>query len=164
MMFWIAIGVVFILAILVSIGHSDEYGWAVGSFLLTFVFGSLAAVLLVTVLFSAFPYTPIVVSSSTQTLTTLNTSTASQGTFFLGTGTVEGESVINYVTNENGVYRVQSVDADQATILTDSGEPTVIINVTQRENTAILPFRLPTLDTYEFHIPEGSITANYEVG
>lgn len=86
--------------------------------------------------------------------------TETEGLFALFGGYIDGNQVFNYYTDNNGVKRLESVDADEATIIEDSKVP--YVNVTCEKTQSSDWFVILNYDEcygpYEFHVPEGSIS------
>lgn len=104
------------------------------------------------------------VSESQSELLTLQDSTGTGGSFFLGTGTVDEEaSFFYYEKLERGAH-LTSIDADQAIIIEeDIDKPYLEVLVGKSDNTLWLVDFLAEKHAYEFHIPKGSIVTNYSL-
>ena len=94
-------------------------------------------------------------------LANLHDDTLTEGFFFLGTGSINEERCVFYRYEEDGGWKLDSVEADLA-----------IIYEEERSDGELIIYK-PTLlswfwsiyydDRYEFYIPEGSIIREYEV-
>lgn len=130
--------------------------------LLTPVLGPVVGSLLFTSV-PAYMGTPYIESSTSYTLTALQTSSQSSGRYFLGTGSNGSSRTLNYILNDNGAYTVDSVNANRARIFQDSTEPTLFINEVKSRNTVLVPWSFGSFEYYEFHIPEDSILSDYTI-
>lgn len=78
------------------------------------------------------------------------------GSWSLFGGSIDSEPSFSYYSNDNGVKRLESIEADDVLIIEDSPEPYML----ERDYTSELRFwgstYAPSTVT-EFHIPEGSI-------
>lgn len=103
------------------------------------------------------------------TLTALETGNQTSGTFFLGSGRLDGTPVFSYLyQDKNGGYRLDTKRASNSVVYEDDSEkPRLEIDVyTTTPNPWIAPF-LPLGETNKgenkFYVPEGSVLSNYQV-
>ena len=87
------------------------------------------------------------------------------GTIFASYGYMEGERVISYISRaEDGGVTVGFEDADDSTIYEGEEDPHMITQYWTKENRWFWPFgSVATGESYEFHIPTGTIVDGYEV-
>lgn len=98
-------------------------------------------------------------------LLALSDTTGPSGSFFLGTGSVNEEaSFFYYEKLERGAH-LTHVDADDAIIIEESDldEPYVDVLVQHSNNTFWFSDFIAEDESYEFHIPKGSIATNYSL-
>jgi ABC-type multidrug transport system fused ATPase/permease subunit len=88
-----------------------------------------------------------------------------EGHFFLGTGTVDGKRVINYVAqHEDGYVTVEQVDARNAYIYEDeSSNPTVTAHHWRASEWWLSLWPTDRGTNYSFHVPPGSVLENYTI-
>lgn len=169
MVFWILIGLVVAVMVGVGIYTSVQY-WAEASdvFLncaMAFVLGGAAAFIVgvVLVIMPVFPLTQT--TEESVDLAALGSGSEVDGrSYFLGGGYVNEERVLNYVSSEDGAYRLDSARAYNSVIYQDEEKsPRVIVREWEGQNPWIFPFAVNSATTYEFHIPDGSILENYTI-
>lgn len=98
------------------------------------------------------------------TIRALANNSGIEGSFFLGSGYIEGKQVFNYITEDgNGAIRLQSMDAAQATIFEDTNNAHLRVIKTVRSIPGVVPWDIGSTMHYDFHIPKGSIIQNYKV-
>lgn len=98
------------------------------------------------------------------TIRALANNSGIEGSFFLGSGYIEGKQVFNYITEDgNGAIRLQSMDAAQATIFEDTNNAHLRVIKTVRSIPSVVPWDIGSTMHYDFHIPKGSIIQNYKV-
>ena len=139
-----------------------DVGWAFAVVAMVLVLGGLFAVVLPLSITAQFAGTSRV--STDFPLRALAVGDGIQGQFFLGSGSVDGERVLNYVVQRDGYATLEQVDADKALIF--EGEGTPHVESTERVLDAwwAAPFPLIGMTTgYQFHIPAGSIIESYSV-
>lgn len=173
MLFYILLAVIVVTVLSITIYYWVDSGdfvdciafFFVVGFIGTIIFASLGGVVFGTI---ATDNSTIVTTSRTDTpLTALNTGSEVSGRFFLGSGRIDSDSVFSYIyeTPEGG-YRLDSVYVDQATVYADEETNPYMTTITweRKPDTFWAPFTLYGVsDTYEFHIPQGSILVDYTV-
>lgn len=87
-----------------------------------------------------------------------------RGAFFVATGYVDEEPVFKYIRSEGEGNVLRSMNADNAVIYEQDGEPRVDVYTWYGEDQFWIPWRQYVGDTANFFVPEGSITAGYEIG
>jgi hypothetical protein len=98
-------------------------------------------------------------SYTIQPLYNLETSTGINGTFFLGSGTINNEAVYYYYqSNTDGTYSLLNQSASHSVIREVSGTPEIR---KYQVTTTYLLFVGVAPDKYEFDIPAGSILQGY---
>lgn len=97
-------------------------------------------------------------------LATLNDGSGVQGSFFLGSGTINSTAVFMYYTNDNGVYRLNHVDADYATVTYTDGPPRLLYHNTKSGNHFwALDWFGDDYTQYEFQVPAGSVKQSFNL-
>lgn len=98
-------------------------------------------------------------------LATLNDGSGVSGRFFLGSGTIDSTAVFMYYTEDNGVYTLQHVDADYATVTYTDGPPEIVYHNKKTGNEFWVAnwqeFSEPT--HYEFRVPRGSVKSSFNL-
>lgn len=94
-----------------------------------------------------------------------------QGSFFLGSGSVDGEpAFMYYEVDENGAARLKDVDADRASVVETDGTPRVVQECDDfRDVPEFLTFPINMFTDggidcygdYTFYVPKGSIRDGY---
>lgn len=88
---------------------------------------------------------------------------ATEGSFFLGSGHVDGELKYFYVEKTDIGYTVKHVDADQTYIKYTSDRCHIERYTYTYNNWLVNLIAVPLTDRYIIYIPEGSIVNNYTV-
>ncbi len=105
--------------------------------------------------------------TNTETLQALAVDSSVSGHFFLGSGTVDGKRVLNYITvksDDTGTYsEVKQIKATDVRIYQDSDEPRLDTRNTYFSNPAVWPGEYPAGTDYFFHVPAGSILEDYTI-
>lgn len=102
-------------------------------------------------------------TSETHELRALSSSSTAQGSFFLGTGYVDGERTLNYIAQEEGWARLGEASADSARVFEDSSTPTVTEYTYLSSNGWAVPWTFAVGRAWDFHVPAGSILENYTI-
>lgn len=98
----------------------------------------------------------------TRNLEVLNDGSSLGGDFFLGTGSIGDRPEYTFYYEENGLYRLDQVYADEASIQYHEGDPVIIETVNQETDAFINHFSIHfSKSEYLFKIPKGSIKTNY---
>lgn len=91
------------------------------------------------------------------------------GRFFLGSGTVGAEERFTYykakggtTLDGKGIYTLESQPAKLSTVQFTDGRPKVVTKHMNGGNFWLAPWPNYS-ETYEFHVPEGSIVQNYQL-
>lgn len=124
-----------------------------------------AIVMALTMAFSAMGLEPRVTSQHDNDLRAVALSSEVQGQFFLGSGYIDGERVLNYIAeHEDGAASVEQVSARNAYIYEDeANDPYVTTFDWSIGAWWWAPFDWDFGNTYAFHIPEGSILEGYTI-
>lgn len=176
MIFWIATAIV-LAALIWGIWFAwwdSSFETVIGGILGSIGFVLLAAVVwmfLMMIVFSVGSVTednPAMVASETRSdLVALGTESSVEGRFyFLGGGWIDGKRVFNYTVDHGAYYTAEQVDASVSRVYDDEDDaPYVIARSWRREMPWWLaPGSLNIGSSYDFHIPEGSVVREYEVG
>lgn len=106
--------------------------------------------------------------NKTYNLVALQDGNSTGGSFFLGTGYIDDKQQFSYYQENNGQYRLKSVDAENAIIIQGNGKPRVVKSCSLDAVAPIIFYPFFQGDrydcstkTYEFHVPPGSIKSNY---
>jgi hypothetical protein len=102
------------------------------------------------------------------TLRALNVGDSTGGSFFLGSGSVNGEKSLDYIVQDedNGDTwsEVKSVDADYSRVYEDTEtEPYMLVREKDLTNYGVWPWPSITVERYDFHIPKGSVSSDITV-
>ena len=175
MIFWIALGIVFVVYVLwviFVVTDEDRDGGLVPDLILGTVMASMAMVVVTALLtlVAMWVSTPVQTGVDSKKLASLGTDTGLSGrTYFLGGGYVNSNRTVNYVAyNDNGSVTPADIWADQTSIFEDVTADKARLDVYHFK--ADVPwwigptFDKPTYtDIYWFHVPKGSIKAEYSV-
>ena len=93
----------------------------------------------------------------------LQDNVTTEGSFFLGSGNVDGEFNYFYVEKTELGYTVKDIDADQAYIQYTSDRCHIERQTYTFDNWFVNLIAVPLSDRYIIYIPEGSILNNYSV-
>ena len=165
MLFWILIGLT-IAVVLVTGAFGVLKNGAVEGVFNGFLNGMIGTVLTLVAVF-AFSVSGAQswneTSFTEQKLAALQTSASIEGQFFLGSGSVGDKRVLNYISNDDGAFRVGSVDASRAVIYEDSNSATMKVVRYEGRNDFLAPFPLSRKTETEFHVPQGSIMSDFSI-
>lgn len=87
---------------------------------------------------------------------------ATQGRFFLGSGSVDSKPVFWYYENHEGYSTLESVPANISRIVESAGEPRVVVQRKESTNPWLL-IDVVNDERYTFYVPKNSITNNFEL-
>lgn len=168
MIFWVLLGLAVIATIIITVGavYDDGpirlfLGLVVGGLISVGVGGLLFAIC---VAFFWNGLTPVKTGATERDLVALQTSSTVEGrSYFLGSGYVDGKRVLNYITVDDGAYRVESSDAVNSWIYESDEDPIVRVEHYDFVNPWLAPFALGGADAYSFYIPEGSVLSDYTI-
>lgn len=161
MLFWIFIAVIIIVGLI--FGYLDIIASGVlASFLAVIVFGLTLGLL------TTFQYgnsSVSTVSRETLKLKALgnsNATTVSRG-YYLGGSYLGTKRVLNYMTDSSGAVRVEAADARTSTVYedTEASKANVTIYHQVVHNDWLIPWNIGSQDSYDFHIPAGSVAESY---
>jgi uncharacterized membrane protein len=167
MIFWILLGIVALLTLLCFVvGWIDDGFWSgVGTAIMMAFFGSLfgALILAVTALISlATPPTSLERTSvQTVQLRAAESGTAS-GRAYVFRGYDSGKRVLNYTAQQDGYSMLGRTYAADTKIFED-GKKELLIIKTLKHRWWVAPFTWDEKESYEFHVPEGSIVEDFEI-
>jgi hypothetical protein len=163
MAFWIVIGIITIITIGVFVSEwGTSYGMPfMGAFVSAVVGSFVGAIILL--LLCLIPVNVDLVRDDTYKLKALGNANTTTGRFyFLGGGYINGERVLNYISQrDSGAILVEQSKAKDSTIFEGSAEATVRVRRYDYINGWILPWPMGSADKYEFRIPEGSVVESY---
>jgi hypothetical protein len=166
MLLYILLAASVVAAVIVSIHKSDRYGWAIGWFALTLIFGGIASLITTGIVVSNNVHTIKYTDTETTKLTlrALGNNSAVHGQFyFLGSGYVGERQVLNFTTESSGAVKLDSMPAAQAKIFEDSDDPHLMIIKTVQTMDWAVPWELSHQMHYDFHIPKGSVLQSYKI-
>jgi hypothetical protein len=93
------------------------------------------------------------------------------GSFFLFAGSIDDEAVFRYYEEVNGHYKLQTVEAWQATIVEDNTQPRVVARADFQDwDWLFWPTNAHDFDSdgrhmrYTIHVPKGSIKQEFKLG
>ena len=152
--------IIWIIGIVLTFMWAIDGADIIGGLFFTLLLGGLLAAFLN--LFTSFFVEANWREVSNKELVTLQDNVASGGSFFLGTGYVEGEgSFFWYEKNSNGGYKLESVRSKYATVF-ESDYPHVVELRAESTNLWISLWAEPMNDyKVNLYVPEGSIVSNY---
>lgn len=164
MLFWVLI----IAVVLCFVGYIIANFAYEGFFVLLPAFGYsvLAAVVGLVVFSVVVLLTPTngVYTYEPQKLQALGTSSETGGSFFLGTGTVDEEVVVQYVLQDaDGWSTIETQEVDDVKLLEGDFEPTFTKLTTTVDYWWLYHEPLGVGYKYEIRVPEGTIVQNYVV-
>lgn len=172
MAFWILIAATVLLASWFFYRTSNKYsdwgdiGFGFVTAFLTLLTGALVGAGILALL-SLIPTTPHIESQRYELRAIASGGESVSGEFFLGSGYINGERVVNYikqVTDEDGTYSViDSATGYAARIFEDSSEPYMLDYDWFYSNGWVIPFNVKTGDSWDFHVPAGSVLENYTI-
>jgi hypothetical protein len=163
MIFWISVLVAVVVALLFI--YTDEAG-VIGSVFCGAIAGTLllmiAGAIVVGITATLKP-----TIASTAPLKALATSKSVSGTFFLGSGSINGKRTINYITADGNRNYVREADASTAVVIEDSPTSPSIVELKEcADNPWVMPWTfcrgIEGVKT-EFHVPAGSVLSDYTV-
>lgn len=174
MLFWILLAAVVIVALFVGWKVSEPYssysgrdwGDGISSFFLTIIFGSILFGLALLIVGASTTGTVVWkhIGTETHSLTALGTNTQTAGkTFYLGRS-YTSDSTINFITKgDDKAIRINNAPAQSSVIFEDNQKPSVTITTVEETREWLVPWNFSKRNSYEFHIPEGSVLENYSV-
>lgn len=153
MLFWI-LSIVFLTLLVIGIYRDLMF------IPLTFGLAGFGALMLLT----AFGTYDVVEKRDTYQLAALGTGSETSDSFFLGTGSIDEEPVVQFVIKGNdGWNTIEQVKQSRSKIKEDTDNPHVTYVYTTKSNPWILPFEWNGNRTYEFNVPEDTIVNNYVI-
>ena len=169
MLFWILVGVTVGVPIVIVVHASmtDRYFEFRDGFLVwilaTFISATASALLLLLLLIT-IP-SNITIESEKYELRALAVSDTVKGSFFLGSGTIGGKRVLNYiVTDDEGFMELQSVPTSASRIAEGDWVPSVTVNQHYKSNPWLYPWGgVGAGQTYDFRIPSGSVLEDFTI-
>jgi hypothetical protein len=102
-------------------------------------------------------------------LKALATSSKISGSFFLGSGYVEGKRTLNYITADGDRNYIRQQDASASVVIEDitTGQPHMLALEQCYDSGWIMPWKMcKDINegvAYEFHVPAGSVLSDYTV-
>ena len=105
-----------------------------------------------------------VVQTDRADLQALSVGSDINGQFFLGTGYVNGELTFNYIVDEGDYSTLNQVSASKASVWEDEpNDPYLDYTKWGYYVDWAIPMGVTSVERFDFHIPEGSVSGNYEV-
>jgi len=169
MVMWILLGITVLIAIFVfasTLGdgyYGRDWGGAFGFGFVTLILGSLATTLVCAILSAApFDYPQDEARTTSQELRALTTSSELHGQTYLLGGYIDEDPVFRYIRAEGDGMVLRSVSADDSIVYEGDYEPRIDTITTTWGNPWLYPFTFEN-DTYEFYVPEGSVSGDISV-
>lgn len=103
--------------------------------------------------------------SESVSLRALGSDSSVSGSFFLGSGYVNGERVLSYIKeNKNGSFTTGQVEGKHAEIWElEDAKPQMVTHTQYSDRWWLIPERVKTGTWWEFRVPEGSVSESFEV-
>lgn len=168
MIFYVLLGIAALLGISIFISELRYEGFwaALGLSIITTIISGLIAMLITTLLVGVFlPGNHT--TKHEQPLAALGNHTLMSGTFFLGSGSVDGDSYLTYILKgSDGSYQIKTDEADGYKIFQDSASGgTLVTYDSYFEAWWAAPYAMSRYSDLpdELHIPEGSIQTGYNI-
>lgn len=166
MLWWLVIILGFALGFYMAY-EASCFGMGFMDYLSGFLIGCLASVagLLLCVLLMLIPETKPVLYETTQ-ITALKDNSSVQGTFFLGSGSIKEDSYYFYMTESNKGKKMEKVRTDKAYIKEGKFENTYVETyemVIKNKFAKFLFGEVAVSYEYIFHVPENSVTTEFNV-
>jgi hypothetical protein len=102
----------------------------------------------------------------TEYITALKDNSVTEGSFFLGSGTVDETPVYAYARKESGGIVIDSIPSDGVIIVEDSNERPRIENLAKEFKSEKLEEWFPLFSFWgadKVYVPEGSITTDFDI-
>lgn len=146
-------------------GQKPSYESAIWTTVMVALFGPIGVGILFLILSAPAGESQL---ARTNDLAALRTGSSIEGTFFPGTGRVDDEPVIRYVTRESdGAAMLREIEARKARVYEDAGDEQprldVYCHVLTNPWLTPAPFAPQLRCGYYFHVPAGSVLESYEV-
>lgn len=140
--------------------HAIWWGDVTGPAVMTLLFGGLLAIISNVALAGVVDTQTVVVSNQ---LSTLQDGSQTTGSFFLGSGYVDGEQVFSYYEKRGGAFYLDSIDADHAKVVESNETPRVEHTCKKSDNIWFSVFTGKCWNNwdYTFYVPKGSVATNY---
>lgn len=120
--------------------------------------GMLVGLALATVITLAEPaYTPLTTTTQSYDLVAIKTSSSISGSFFLGTGSLNGTFYYLYYTEGPGGISFQKLPMERVLVHEGSGEAKVVITNRFWQGNTFTLWDLQSYSSYDFYVPDGSI-------
>lgn len=105
------------------------------------------------------------VRSEPQVLSAFKDSTEVAGSFFLGSGTIDGDPVYKYVVKneQTGEVQIKTIDESSVRLFETDEAPRVVTTYTQANSPWIILGSFTYNTEYEIYIPKGSVISEFEV-
>lgn len=106
------------------------------------------------------------IETGTTSLSAIASGSETEGAFFLGSGTVDEERVINYVSvTEDGGKTLESIPVEDAIIYEDATVETARLETTIDRWQAWwwAPWHLDVNETTAFHVPAGTVSGDFDI-
>lgn len=184
MLFWILLAVTAVVAVVWAIAYCMDEGfsyWGARSFLekavetllslwgifwRVFVVAFIGCFVTLIVLLITSLFVPENVYDQRDTdLRAMAVNSATNGSFFIGTGTVEDKQVLSFISEQDGAISVEQVFAEDSYIFEDEDDsPYVTTYEWSKSAWWWMPDEgVKSGETYSFHIPANSVVSNYNI-
>lgn len=152
----------FIGGIIAAIRERDwEYFWMI-SIVASLLCGVLTLIV-AAIVGTCIPSSEIVYEETVRPIVALEDNMASNGTFFLGTGTVKDSIHYYYMIETERGYKIQDIAASNAYIKYDTNPRIVIENGCGFKHWYNNIWAFPVRTHYTIYVPEGTILNNYNI-
>lgn len=129
-----------------------------------FLTSSFVSLLAFIVLFLASVFVPCQATYKKQSLTSLQDSVETEGSFFIGTGNIDGKPTYAYYVDHGNYSTFETVKARDVKVFTDASYPYVKLKTGCVSKYPWLAYCFTdTTSVEEIHVPEGTIKSNYNL-
>lgn len=166
MLFWILLGLVVVLTIIIFSASGSSYSWgfdwpiALLSGFATLLIGGLVSVLIIGVISIWVPREYIGETHHEDKLRALSASSETGGRFagiFATTGYVDEEPVFRFIRAEGKGFVLDSIEADRTILYEGDYTPKVVTTVYEYGTPWLTPWT-GTETAYELYVPKGSVS------
>jgi hypothetical protein len=163
MIFWVLVALVIVITAYCT--WAAGYDMHVAGGILALLISSFVACAIWVICSVTMPKSADLVAERTYQLRALGNDSAIHGrSYFLGGGYIGEKRVLNYISQrEGGAIKVERADAADSTIYEDAKTALVTVRHFDFNNGWVQTWPLGDGDTYEFHIPSGSVLNDYTV-
>lgn len=161
MIFWILLALI----VFVAIMFIREYDLFLGVFV-TPILGGLIMLLAIGIPALCLPASHYKeVGNETVNLRSMGSGDGISGrSYFLGGGYIESKKVLNYIRSEaDGASRLRAAPAELSKIYEVNEKPTLITRSYEKRVWWLAPFKVGSVDNYEFRVPNGTVSGDFTV-